>query len=272
MRPGKLTQPRAALAAPGLLVLAILATVCRSEDPGRLGRLFRFGGPSPVSSSAPQPLADEVTRPPLSSTPTAPQPRLIPQPRVSRAVTDADPIVTRVSLGRSDDGHSFGMFLQVYADGTVIDSEGVHRPGREAIKEVVRALEQGDLYRIKGHCGAPSTDFVEQVQVVVYDRSLGRLRANSFSFSGNPQGCDASVRRLQTSLDGLQTRLSGSGSAPDFARECSRPDTVRPHHSAQRGYRTADAVNLTCRGWTTAPIRQAPCRWKPVVQGDIMGL
>jgi hypothetical protein len=133
---------------------------------------------------------------------------LIPQPRVSRPATDADPIVTRVSLGRSDDGRQFGMFLQVFADGTVIDSEGVHHAGREAIKDVLGALEQSDLYRVKGHCGAPSTDFVEQVHMVVYERSLGRLRANAFSFSGNPQGCDHAVRHLQTTLDSLQTKLS----------------------------------------------------------------
>ena len=114
------------------------------------------------------------------------------------------------------------MFLQVYADGTVIDSEGVHRarprgdPGRR------RALEPGDLYRLKGHCGGPSTDFVEQVQMVVYERSLGRLRANAFSFSGNPQGCDHAVRHLQTGA----RRPSGQAQprrTPASARPSRRP-------------------------------------------------
>jgi hypothetical protein len=43
--------------------------------------------------------------------------------------------------------------------------------------------------------------------MIVYERSFGRLRASSFSFSGNTQGCDQAVRRLQNVLDALQTRL-----------------------------------------------------------------
>ncbi len=121
--------------------------------------------------------------------------------------------MTRIALARANDGNQFGMFLQVYADGTVIDSEGVHHVGREGIKEILSALEQGDLYRVKGHCGGPSTDFVEQVQMIVYERSLGRLRANSFSFSGNTQGCDHAVRHLQSSLDALQAKLSRPATA-----------------------------------------------------------
>ena len=76
------------------------------------------------------------------------------------------------------------------------------------LKPLVEALQSGDLYRLKGHCGGPSTDFIEQVHVVVYERSLGRLRANAFSYSGNPQGCDHAVRHLQTTLDALQAKLS----------------------------------------------------------------
>src|SRR5439155_10944360 len=112
------------------------------------------------------------------------------------------------ALGRSDDGTQFGMFLQVYADGTVIDSEGVHHVGREGIKGVLASLEQNELYRIRGHCGAPATDFIEQVHMVLYERSLGRLRANAFSFSGNKQGCDPAVRHLQSALYTLQSRLT----------------------------------------------------------------
>jgi hypothetical protein len=118
------------------------------------------------------------------------------------------------------------MFLQVYADGTVIDSEGVHRAGREGIKAVLEALEQNDLYRIKGHCGAPSTDFIEQVYMVIYERSLGRLRANSFSFSGNSQGCVHAVRHLQSTLDALQAKLSRPDAAP--GRALPGPSAVAP--------------------------------------------
>ena len=232
MQPGNTTRLRAALAAQAIFLLAFVATTGRGDEPGRLGRFFRFGGnASPPGVTTPPPATASESRPstiyrdptlsisaPSPAASTTVQPRLIPQPRVSRAVTEADPLLTRISLGRSDDGNQFGMFLQVYADGTVIDSEGVHQVGRETIKEVLGALEQGDFSRIKGHCGSPSTDFVEQVQMVVYERSLGRLRANAFSFSGNPQGCDHAVRHLQNTLDALQAKLSrpvpGSISSP----------------------------------------------------------
>ncbi len=216
----KTIRSRRALRWAGLFTLAILATSGRGDEPGRLGRFFRDGS-SPAAPSS-EPVAEGrpsagLTISAAPATSLTPRPRILPQPRVSRPLTDADPIVTRISLARSDDGNSFGMFLQVYADGTVIDSEGAHRLGREAVREVLSALEQGDLYRIKGHCGNPSTDFVEQVQMIVFERSLGRLRANAFSFSGNPQGCDASIKRLQTALDALQARLSKpiSGSSPN---------------------------------------------------------
>lgn len=221
MRTGRMTVLGAALVAPSLLILTMTPTAGRGEEPGRFGRLFRFGGPSSSASAAPRPAgspavedrADPFPGPSPTTTTAFPaagnpaQPRLKPQPRVSRPVTDADPLVTRISLGRSDDGTQFGMFLQVFADGTVIDSEGVHNVGRAGVKPVLAALESPEVHRLRGHCGAPSTDFVEQVQMVVYERSLGRLRANAFSFTGNPQGCDHAVRHLQTALEGLQTKL-----------------------------------------------------------------
>ncbi len=230
MQPGNLKTLGAALSASGFLVLALGVSNGWGDEPGRLGRLFRFGGGSttpavttqpppealPEVRPVPAPAGDPpVSNPPSSmTTPAGAQPRLIPQPRVSRPATEADPIVTRIALGRSDDGRQFGMFLQVFADGTVIDSEGVHHASREAIKEVVNALEPSELYRFKGHCGAPSTDFVEQVHLVVYERTLGRLRANAFSFSGNTQGCDHAVVHLQNALDGLQARLSRPATSP----------------------------------------------------------
>jgi len=116
--------------------------------------------------------------------------------------------VTRVSLARSNDGNQFGMFLQVYADGTIIDSDGVHHVSEADLKPVTDALAASELYRLRGHCGSPATDFVEQVHLVVYERSLGRLRANSFSYSGNPQGCDHTVRHLHAALDALQSKIS----------------------------------------------------------------
>jgi hypothetical protein len=129
---------------------------------------------------------------------------------VSRPVTEADPIVTKVSIGRSDSGGQFAMFLQVFADGTVLDGEGVHHLGPDAMRPLLDALRQGDLYRLKGHCGNPSTDFIVATHVVIYERALGKLRATSFSYSGNPHGCDASVHKLHAALEAIQTKLSPS--------------------------------------------------------------
>lgn len=236
------TKPLAGAAA--LLTVVVLAgtSPLRGDEPGLLGRLFRMGGggrssaeptrdpdlhtpgPAPREALTPMPGGSgEVVREssgvvpmPAPAGPAGAGPRIVPHDRVSRPVTDADPLVTRVSLGRSNDGHQFGMFLQVYADGTVIDSEGVHPMGREAVRGLVAALEATDFARVR-HCGGPPTDFVESVQMVVFDRSFGRLRATSFSFSGNVQGCDPAVRRLQAALDALQNRVStpaGSIAAP----------------------------------------------------------
>jgi hypothetical protein len=154
---------------------------------------------------------------------------------VTRPITESDPIVTRITLNRSDDGNEFGMFLQVYADGTVIDSEGVHQVGQDVLKPIVEVLQSGELSRPKAHCGAPATDFVESVQVIVYERSLGRLRANSFSYSGNPQGCDNAIRHLHAGLDSLQAKIirpasaaasSGAGGVP--LRVPAAPGTAVP--------------------------------------------
>ncbi len=134
--------------------------------------------------------------------------RLTPRSRVSSAVTTADPVITRFALGRSNDGSSFGMFLQVFADGTVVNSEGVHHVRPADLKPIQDSVQSGELYRLRGHCGAPSTDFVEYVHLVVYERRFGRLQAHSFSYSGNPQGCDHAIRHLHSALENLQAKIS----------------------------------------------------------------
>ena len=240
MRPGMKILLGTTLIVPGLLFVNPSTRRSFGDEPKGIGRLFRFGSgggsgsgstssanagadprsaPATPSPSIPYPTSS-ATLPYSSATPsvpssTAPAPasstagqRLVPQPRVSKAVTEADPLVSRISLNRSDDGHQFGMFLQVFADGTVIDGEGTHHVGQDVLKPIVAALQAGDFGRLKGHCGGPSTDYVEQVHVVVFERSLGRLRANAFSYSGNPQGCDHAVRHLHTTLDALQTKIS----------------------------------------------------------------
>jgi hypothetical protein len=226
MRPGLKTLLGATLVVPGLLIMTLGRQATYGDEPGRFGRLFRFGGGSSnAAGSAPGPAApappSPADQPPsmLFSTSAAtgatvgvgasgPSPRLLPQPRVSRPATESDPILTRICLVRSSDGNQFGMCLQLFADGTVLDNEGVHHLSQGDIKPIVDALQSGDLYRLKGHCGSPATDFVEQVHLVVYERSLGRLRANAFSYSGNPQGCDHAVRHLHTALETLQAKLS----------------------------------------------------------------
>jgi hypothetical protein len=203
------------------------------DEPNLFSRIFRTGGSSSSSSSSTNPttptppsstsgsssattgipLSGYSGQPALSTPPStvsgsAVTPMVKPKPRVNKPVTEADPLVTRVSLGRSDTGSQFGMFMEVFADGTVIDGEGVHHVSAEALKPVVEAVASGELAKLKGHCGGPAGDFIENVHVIVFDRSLGRLRASSFSFSGNPQGCDHAVHHLQKVLDELQTKLS----------------------------------------------------------------
>ena len=230
----------------GLMILAAALGSARADDTGFLGRLFRLGGPPPSgtdASSSPNNLAgslpysrdsgakpsyiprlsvDSPSPSPLSAfdglpqTPatapmasaTGPGQHLAPQPRVSSAITTADPVLTRFALGRSNDGSQFGMFLQVFADGTVVDSEGVHRLRPADLRPIVDAVQSGELYRLKGHCGAPATDFIEYVHIVVYERRIGRLMAHAFSYSGNPQGCDHAIRHIHTALENLQAKLS----------------------------------------------------------------
>jgi hypothetical protein len=180
-----------------------------------------MGGSSSASNSTSTPVSTSssttapsyvgqpaLSTPPSSSTGTTIAPKVMPKPRVNRPITESDPLVTRISLGRSDNGSQFGMLLQVFADGTIIDGEGVHRVSQDALKPVVEAVASGELAKLKGHCGGPAGDFIENVHVVVFERSLGRLRANSFSYSGNPQGCDHAVHQLQKALDDLQNKLS----------------------------------------------------------------
>jgi len=129
---------------------------------------------------------------------------------VNKAVTEADPLVTRVSIGRSDDGKQFCMFVQVFADGTILDSEGGHHVGATHLRPIAELLQSGDLAKLSGHCGGPASDFIEQVHVVAYDRYRGKLRATTFSHSGNTQGCDPAVRKLGEAIDALQMKLAGS--------------------------------------------------------------
>ncbi|OJW18891.1 MAG: hypothetical protein BGO49_17725 [Planctomycetales bacterium 71-10] len=168
----------------------------------------RTAAPPPA---APLPLGGGPSTPEVAD--AGPAPTITPRSRVSSAATEADPLLTRMALGRSNDGGKFGMFMQVYADGTVIDSEGVHRLSPADVKPLADLVASGELGRNRGHCGSPSGDYIEEVHVVVFERRLGRLTAQPFSYSGNPQGCDPSVRQLHAVIDNLQLRLSGQPAA-----------------------------------------------------------
>lgn len=249
------------LAAIGVVMVALGAAGAAADEPGILGRLFRRPAPKPPAPTtkpagdtgraalgnghapaAPSLLPPDTGAPaipgpgsmltPGPSTPevadAANAPRLRPQPRVSRAATEAELILTRVALGRSDDGTQFGMFLQIYADGTVIDSEGVHKVGADTLRPVLQVLQSTDLDRLRGHCGSPPTDFIEQVYVTVYERKYGALRANTFSYSGNPKGCDPAVAQLHAAVEGLVTRLQSPSSAPPSATAASTAPAATP--------------------------------------------
>jgi hypothetical protein len=225
---GSIKGLAAATVAAGLIFYSLGSSNSFGDEPGRLGRLFRMGnsGSNSGSGTNPGPSANSTApapsfhgQPALSTPPStlpggSSGPRVTPRPRVNKPATEADPLVTRISLGRSDNGSQFGMLLQVFADGTVIDGEGVHHVGSDVLKPVADAVASGDLARLKGHCGGPAGDFVENVHVIVFERSLGRLRASSFSYSGNPQGCDHAVHHLQKVLDELQAKLSPGVSSP----------------------------------------------------------
>ena len=200
---------------------------------GDIGTGGSFFPSASAASRAPNPTptggpisSDGPSTPDLSGS-QASQPRLSPRPRVSNAVTTADPLLTRMALGRSNDGSQFGMLLQVFSDGTVIDSEGVHRLSASDLRPLVEATQNSELSRVRGHCGTPSNDFIEYVHIVVFERRMGRLQAHSFSYAGNPQGCDNGIRYLHTALENVQAKLSHQpaataatgtiGSAPMFA-------------------------------------------------------
>ena len=173
----------------GLLLAVVGRTTAWADDTGFLGRLFRLGGNSSSSNSNSAPGGQPAPLPygppgnylppagsspgaaaPLTtfgglpetpglSSPASPAQRVTPKSRVSSAVTSADPVVTRLALGRSNDGSQFGMFLQIFADGTVIDSEGVHHVRLADLKPILDTVQSGDLYRIRGHCGCPVHGF-----------------------------------------------------------------------------------------------------------------
>ena len=155
-----------------LAALLVSATTLRADDaapsPSRFSRLFRSGSAAPATANRPTtpdllgPPGDvgapaaSAPKPNASSPSNANGPRLIPQPRVNRPATESDPILTRVMIGRSDNGSQFGMFLQVFADGTVLDGEGTHHVGREVLRPLIEAIQSTDAYAPEGPLRRPA--------------------------------------------------------------------------------------------------------------------
>ena len=94
----------------------------RNDQIARTPTDRNFKPNSELPSDAATTFSPAVTSPGFGDSST----RFTARPRHNGPVTEADPILTRVGLGRSDSGSSFALFIQIYADGTVIDSEGVH--------------------------------------------------------------------------------------------------------------------------------------------------
>lgn len=233
---------------------AAAPTVAHADGPGLFGRLFKkkearnanpaprqnglpgMTRPAPGSAGADPDAHDHGSGPEGSSLPftnananpepAAPVPgpadpaqaRNDPRPAAptasSRPITEADPLLTRVSLIRGDKGQRFGVFLQIYTDGTVLDSQGIHRLQRSEMAPIIQAIQACDVTRRPAHCGGQSSDYLEAVQFVIHDRSSGKLRAHAFSCSGDIRTCDQGLQRLQMVLDELMTKFSG-GPSPD---------------------------------------------------------
>ena len=228
-RPGRL----------GLLLGVVAAPALRGDEPTRLGRLFRLGGrrapathravgkPSSDASYG-RPLAHHVgTSVPRSSLPVVladgvrrPTDRRRGQRRRTtrdRASAPDDEAGDRVrpaghaGLDRPvDDGKPFCMFIEVFADGTVLDSEGVHRVGAgQPPADRPGASSRASWLSSRVTAAVRRRISSSRCRSSTYDRYRGRLRATPFAFSGNPQGCDPAVKQLNDAIDAIQTKLAG---------------------------------------------------------------
>ena len=250
-------------------------------DIGTGGSFFPAGSPvyrTPNPTPADRPISSEGPSTPDLIGSLESQPRLSPRPRVSSAVTTADPLLTRIALGRSNDGSQFGMLLQVFADGTVIDSEGVHRLGASDLRPLIDAAQNSELLRVRGHCGAPSNDFIEYVHIVIFECRMGRLQAHSFSYAGNPQGCDNGIRYLHTALENLQAKLSRQ-SAPNAAAGAPAATPIfapiPPSASARTAIRSRSApssINEPVNEPVMAPLLPDPAAGPGTATGRVITL
>ena len=221
------------------------ATRCRGRTVGRIRRRRRR--PAAVGATARRRRRDRrrsaATGAAAADAPAAGRAGRSPRPTRS---------LTRIALGRSDDGSQFGMFLQIFADGTVDRHRG--GPPRPAGRPEAgrRGGPVGRALPAQGPLRRPVDRLHRDVHVVVYERRLGRLRAHSFSYSGNPQGCDHAVRHLHTALDTLQAKLSRTGAR-------GRPPARPPAPVAPAAARPAPR-RIRPRRRPSIPADRRPCR------------
>ena len=113
MRPRLFPVLGAASVALFFIILGLAVQFANADEPGRFGRLFRFKQPSAASTpheiSPPDSLRSPVRNNEASeSTPSPSLARLVPQARTSQAATEADPLVTRISLAVPMTGSNLG--------------------------------------------------------------------------------------------------------------------------------------------------------------------
>ena len=209
MRPGWKSLVGATLLAPGLLIV----------DPGPAARASATSRAGSAGSSASAAVgsidargAGAARRPRRPSVPSAGSPRTLtampavraPAPPPAAPAGDAPRIVpSRASRGPSPSPTRSSPGSRSTVPTTATSSACSSRSSPTAPSSTARGSttsartpssrsstpsRRATSIALRGHCGAPATDYVESVHVIVYERSLGRLRANAFSYSGNPQG------------------------------------------------------------------------------------
>ena len=203
--------------AASLLALA-LASTSFGDEPGLIGRLFRQGGVGPDDPARAIGPADAPPR----SGPTCPAG--LEHPAVDLA-------------GRRPEDHAQVPGQQAGDRGRPGRHPGLHRPDRTtaassgcssrstptARSSTARASTRSAptpssrSSRPSPRATSPSSRAIAAARRATssrpstwssYERSLGRLKATSFSFSGNPQGCDHAVIHLNKVLENLETRIN----------------------------------------------------------------
>lgn len=202
----------------GTFALLVATTALADGPPSLFGRLFRRGASTSAAprrvapANARDPRSAELLRPPADfdrPTPPGGQPAAVPPASLVPAPANGDPLVTRLAVGRATDGSTFGLFLQVYADGTVMDSAGLHHADPARLGAVRDALAALPLDGLDHHYPGPAAGDLEVIQLIVYRRSKGKIQAVPVSYSGEPSGAPEEVRRLNEALEDFEIHLAG---------------------------------------------------------------